>query len=319
MAEATLKSQPGEAVARPARRLIVGIGASAGGLGAFRSFFSEMPADSGMAFVLVQHLDPDYNSALAEILGECTAMPVVKAVDGTVAAPNTVAVISQNAILKIEGGVLKVAPAETPTARRSSIDTFLASLVADQGENAVGIILSGFGSDGTVGIEAIKEGGGLTLSEAAFDHRAKIGMPQSATAGGFVDNVLQAQEMPARLLEYRDFHDDLEAQGLSESAGPGRPNHLMTICAVLNSRLGRDCLSPWNSLKPKFGCCARASKAPPADGRPLHGNRSPIPPPHRWASGPDLIAVPSRRFPPSIGLPAPRFHLARPANFFCRA
>ena len=90
--------------------LIVGIGASAGGLDAFRSFFSAMPTNSGMAFVLVQHLDPDYNSALAEIIGECTEMPVVKAVDGTVAAPNTVAVIPQNAILKIEGGVLRVAP-----------------------------------------------------------------------------------------------------------------------------------------------------------------------------------------------------------------
>jgi len=116
-------------------------------------------------FVLVQHLDPDYNSALAEIIGERTAMPVVKAADGTIAAPNTVAVIPQNAILKIEGGVLRVAPPETPTARRSSIDTFLVSLAEDQGENAVGIILSGFGSDGTVGIEAIKEGGGLTSAK----------------------------------------------------------------------------------------------------------------------------------------------------------
>ena len=176
-----------ESGAEPDRHIIVGIGASAGGLDAFRSFLSEMPIDSGMAFVLVQHLDPDYNSALAEIIAECTDMPVIKAVDGTVAAPNTVAVIPQNAILKIEGGVLRVAPPETPTARRSSIDTFLVSLAEDQGENAVGIILSGFGSDGTIGIAAIKEGGGLTLSEAAFDHRAKFGMPQSATESGFVD------------------------------------------------------------------------------------------------------------------------------------
>jgi two-component system CheB/CheR fusion protein len=223
-----------------AGHLIVGIGASAGGLDAFRSFFSEMPTDSGMAFVLVQHLDPDYNSALAEIIGECTAMPVVKAADGTVAAPNTVAVIPQNAILKIEGGVLRVAPPETPTARRSSIDTFLVSLAEDQRDHAVGIILSGFGSDGTMGIEAIKEGGGLTLSEAAFDHRAKFGMPQSATAGGFVDYVLQPQEMPARLLQHRDYKFREASHGLSESSGTAPVNHLVTICAVLNSRLGRD-------------------------------------------------------------------------------
>ena len=193
-----------------------------------------------MAFVLVQHLDPDYKSALAEIIGECTAMPVVQASDGTVAAPNTVAVIPQNAILKIEGGVLRVALPETATARRSSIDTFLVSLAQDQGENAVGIILSGYGNDGTAGIEAIKEAGGLTLSEAAFDHRAKFGMPQSATAGGFVDYVLQPEEMPARLLEHRDFKSREAIHGLDETAGSGRVNYLMTICAVLNSRLGRD-------------------------------------------------------------------------------
>lgn len=226
--------------AERAGHMIVGIGASAGGLDAFRSFFSKMPTDSGMAFVLVQHLDPDYKSALAEIIGECTAMPVVTAADGTVAAPNTVAVIPQNAILKIEGGVLRVAPPETPTARRSSIDTFLVSLAEDQGENAVGIILSGFGNDGTVGIAAIKEGGGLTLSEAAFDHHAKFGMPQSAAEGGFVDAVLQPQDMPARLLEYRDFKYRETTDGLSETSGTGRANHLVTICAVLNSRLGRD-------------------------------------------------------------------------------
>jgi two-component system CheB/CheR fusion protein len=114
------------------------------------------------------------------------------------------------------------------------------SLAEDQGENAVGIILSGYGTDGTLGIEAIKEGGGLTISEAAFDHRAKFGMPQSATVGGFVDYVLQPQEMPARLLEYRDFKYKEAIQDLSEGSGTGRANHLVTICAVLNSRLGRD-------------------------------------------------------------------------------
>ena len=239
---AKVQSGGGAIDSGPARvdHLIVGIGASAGGLDAFRAFFAQMPADSGMAFVLVQHLDPDYKSALAEIIGECTAMPVVQASDGTVAAPNTVAVIPQNAILKIEAGVLRVALPESPTARRSSVDTFLVSLADDQGENAVGIILSGYGSDGTIGIAAIKEGGGLTLSEAAFDHRAKFGMPQSATAGGFVDYVLQPEEMPARLLEHRDFKSREAIHGLNETAEPGRVNHLMTICAVLNSRLGRD-------------------------------------------------------------------------------
>ncbi len=239
-AKATAGGQPIDNGAVRTGHLIVGIGASVGGLAAFQSLFSEMPADSGMAFVLVQHLDPDYNSALAELLGQYTAMTVVKAVDGTVAAPNTVAVIPQNAILKIEDGVLRVAPPETPTAPQSLIDTFLVSLSKDQGENAVGIILSGFGSNGTIGVQAIKEGGGLTLSEAAFDHHAKFGMPQSATAGGFVDNVLQLHEMPTRLLEYRDFQTNTGIADQTGGAGPGRPKYLLKVCAVLNSRLGRD-------------------------------------------------------------------------------
>ena len=220
--------------------LIVGLGASAGGLQAFKSFFTAMPADSGMAFVLIQHLDPEYSSALAEILSEFTSMPVSQASDGTVAAPNTVTVIPPNAILKIEHGVLRMAHPETPTARRSSVDTFLTSLADDQGDNAVAIILSGYGSDGTIGVAAIKERGGFTMSEAEFDHHAKSGMPKSAASAGFVDQVLKIPEMPAALLEHakfrRTFEEPLESKGSkSDLADP-----LNTICAVLNSRLGRD-------------------------------------------------------------------------------
>ena len=100
---------PASADNRPAAHLIVGIGASAGGLTAFQAFFKAMPPDSGIAFVLIQHLAPDYDSALAEIIGESTAMKVTKAVDGTVAAPNTVSVITPDAILRIENGILRVA------------------------------------------------------------------------------------------------------------------------------------------------------------------------------------------------------------------
>ena len=220
--------------------LIVGIGASAGGLAAYQAFFSAMPKDTGMAFVLVQHLDPNYDSALAEIIGDSTDMPVAKAVDGTVAAPNTVSVIPPNAILKIENGVLRVAKPETPTARRSSVDTFLVSLAQDQRENAVGIILAGYGSDGTIGIAAIKECGGLTLSEAAFDHHAKMGMPQSAVAGGFVDNILPVEGMPAALLEYRAYKASVGSRLDVEAESSDLAAHLVTICSILHSRVGRD-------------------------------------------------------------------------------
>ncbi len=222
------------------RHLIVALGASAGGLAAYQAFFSALPANTGMAFVLIQHLDPDYHSALAEIIGESTSMPVRKAVDGTVVAPDTVSVIPPNTIIKIEAGVLRVAKPETPTARRSSIDTFLLSLAEDQGENAVGVILSGFGTDGTAGIAAIKEAGGLTLSEAEFDHQAKRGMPQSATASGFVDNVLKVEDMPAALLEYRRVKDRLASSSGSRGVTSDLADRLVTICAVLHSRLGRN-------------------------------------------------------------------------------
>lgn len=222
-----------------AGHLIVGIGASAGGLNAFKAFFTALPPHPGMAFVLVQHLDPDYPSSLAEIVSQFTSLPVFKAEDGTVARPNTVAVIPPNAILRIERGVLRVAPPETATARRSSIDTFLISLAEDQGEASVGIILAGFGTDGTAGVAAIKEAGGLTLSEAEFDHQAKTGMPQSAVESGFVDRVLPAAEMPAALMEYMSYRADVRATN-ANAQDPELSSHLGTICSVLHSRLGHD-------------------------------------------------------------------------------
>ena len=183
--------------------LVDGIGASAGGLIAYEAFFAAMPADSGMAFVLVQHLDPDHESALAEILARYTAMPVDFARDGMIPVANTVTIIPPCTILTIHNGHLRLTRARSVKARRMVVDLFLVSLADDQGPNAVGIILSGYGSDGTAGIAAIKERGGLTLCEAAFDQHAKLGMPQSAADSGFVDLVLPVGDMPAALLAYQ--------------------------------------------------------------------------------------------------------------------
>jgi two-component system, chemotaxis family, CheB/CheR fusion protein len=182
--------------------LIVGIGASAGGLLAYEAFLRAMPADSGMGFVLVQHLDPDHESALAEILARHTDMPVTIARDGMIPAANSVTVIPPGAILTIHNGRLRLTVAPSAKARREAVDLFLVSLALDQGPNAVGIILSGYGTDGTAGIAAIKQHGGLTLCEADVHHHAKLGMPQSAADSGFVDHVLPIEAMPAALLEY---------------------------------------------------------------------------------------------------------------------
>jgi two-component system CheB/CheR fusion protein len=123
--------------------------------------------------------------------------------DGMLVGPNQIFVIPPDAILTIKAGRLHLSCPASPAARRVSVNTFLSSLAEDQGENAVGIILSGFGTDGALGIAAIKEHGGLTLSQAEFDHHAKRGMPQSATSGGFVDHVLAVEDMPQALLDYR--------------------------------------------------------------------------------------------------------------------
>ncbi|MGI4944531.1 MAG: CheR family methyltransferase, partial [Janthinobacterium lividum] len=228
------------ATASERSRLIVGIGASAGGIDALKEFFSKVPADIGMAFVIVQHLDPNYDSSLTSIIAGYTSLPVRLAEDGMAVSPNQVHVIPPNAILTIKGGLLHLSCPAPPAARRVSVNTFLSSLAEDQGENAVGIILSGFGSDGALGIAAVKEHGGLTLSQAEFDHHAKRGMPQSAASGGFVDHVLAVEDMPQALLDYRHHRAICDAHKGPDGIRQDLPGHLTAICAVLHGRLGRD-------------------------------------------------------------------------------
>jgi two-component system CheB/CheR fusion protein len=220
--------------------LIVGIGASAGGLEAFKTFFEHMPPGSGMAFVLVQHLAPDRKSMLAELLGKTTAMTVAEAADGVEVLPDHVFVIPPDATLTIADGRFVVVKPAPPRESRRPVDAFLFSLARDQGENAVCVILSGIGSDGSLGLASIKEHGGLTIAQADIDHQAKSGMPSSAAATGFVDHVLQVQDIPAKLIEYR--HHLLQAQGHKNAEGirEDAAEHLMDISAQLRKAVGHD-------------------------------------------------------------------------------
>ncbi len=183
--------------------LIVGIGASAGGLDAFKKFFSSMPADSGMAFVLIPHLDPTHESLMVELLSRQTAMPVIEPKDGTSVEANRVYIIPPNNYLAISQGVLRLSAPPKPRGLQTAIDFFLRSLAADQRERAVGIVLSGTGSHGTPGIREIKMAGGLVMAQepesAEYDQ-----MPRSAIASGAVDYVLPPQEMPKALLKYAE-------------------------------------------------------------------------------------------------------------------
>ena len=175
---------------------IVGVGASAGGLEAYERLFDAMPADSGAAFVLVQHLAPHHESMLSEILSKHTSMVVAQVADDVRVEPNHVYLIPPNTTLTLAAGRLHLA--EASETLRVPIDGFFASLATEQREHAVGILLSGAGTDGALGIQAIKESGGMTLVQqpesARFDS-----MPKSAIATGCVDRVLRVEEMPAAL------------------------------------------------------------------------------------------------------------------------
>jgi len=179
---------------------IVGIGASAGGLEAFEAFFRACPADSGMAFVLVPHLDPGHHSLLTEILQRNTAMPVVEAMDRTAVEPDRVYVIPPNREMAILNGVLLLSMPEQARGQRMPIDAFLRSLAEDRGDSAIGIILSGTATDGTLGLRAILGAGGICMVQepatAKYD-----GMPQSAIAAGYATHVLAVEKMPALLRE----------------------------------------------------------------------------------------------------------------------
>jgi two-component system CheB/CheR fusion protein len=220
--------------------LIVGIGASAGGLEAFKTFLKHTPANTGMAFVLVQHLSPDHNSMLTELLSRVTDMDVVEAADRMEVMPNCVFVIPPNATLTIQGGHLKVTRPAPPRISRRPIDTFFQSLATDKGENAVAVILSGTGSDGALGLASVKEHGGLTLAQAEFDHHALPGMPQSAAATGQVDTVLAVEAIPARLIAYSQHLAGVANLKDSDGFRQDAASQMETIIGALRARSGHD-------------------------------------------------------------------------------
>jgi two-component system, chemotaxis family, CheB/CheR fusion protein len=226
-----------------ARPLIVGIGASAGGLEAFRNFFASSAADAGMAYVLVQHLSPDHKSMLADLLGKSTNMPVIEAVDGMQVGPNCVFVIPPDATMTIANGHLKVEKPAPPRHTRRPIDTFMQSLAADQVQYAICIILSGTGSDGTLGSAAIRENGGLTLAQAEYDSHALPGMPQNAAASGQADEVLAVEAMPARLLAYQKHLTAVRSGKTDETTSSDDAQDVVTIFGALRARTGHDFLN----------------------------------------------------------------------------
>ena len=178
---------------------IVGLGASAGGLEPLQQFLAAVPAGSGLAYVVVQHMDPTHKALLGELLQRVTPMPVREAVDAQHVEPDAVYVIPPNSELTVLGGALHLAAPLLARGQRLPIDVFFSSLARELGPRAIGIVLSGMGSDGTQGLQAISSQGGLTLAQqpdsAQFDS-----MPRSAIASSCVDIVALAAAMPERIL-----------------------------------------------------------------------------------------------------------------------
>ena len=180
---------------------IVGMGGSAGALEAFEQFFIHMPPDSGLAFVLVTHMDPTHKGMMPELVGRCTTMTVVQVEDSMTVRPNHVYIIPPNKDMSILNGALHLMEPSAPRGVRAPIDLFLRHLAEDQEDRAIAIIMSGMGTDGTLGIRAIKEHLGLALAQdprsAKYDS-----MPKSAMGTGLMDYVAPAPELPGKLLGY---------------------------------------------------------------------------------------------------------------------
>ncbi|HEV2549812.1 MAG TPA: chemotaxis protein CheB [Stellaceae bacterium] len=217
---------------------VVGIGASAGGLDAFQKFLDALPADNGMAFILVQHLDPTHQSMMVELLAGHTAMTVRHAADGMVLERGCVYVIPPGVYLSIRDGALRLSKPRERHGARMPLDFLLRSMSAELGERAICVILSGTGADGSLGLKAVKEKGGLVIaqdpSEAGYD-----GMPRNAIATGAVDLVLPVAKIPAILAKYSW---QMYLNGAREGAATGEEaeNGLTDIIALLRAKTPHD-------------------------------------------------------------------------------
>src|SRR5215468_2127302 len=242
-------AQPKRAVAKPRPQrgpspshngfLIVAIGASAGGIEAFTELIRALPSTTGMAFVLIQHLDPTHHSILTELLAKETVMRVREVSDGLPLQPNHVYVIPPNATMSISRRVLQIAPREETRGLHMSIDHFMRSLANEEGSRAIGVILSGSGSDGTLGMAEIQAQGGVTFAQdtttAKYDS-----MPRSAIAAGCVDYVLPPKAI-ARELARIAHHPYVAAEpGDDQDYGAGDNAGLNTIFQLLRRSTGVD-------------------------------------------------------------------------------
>jgi two-component system CheB/CheR fusion protein len=217
---------------------IAGIGASAGGLEAIEQFFTHMPTNAGIAFILVSHLDPSHASMMTDLIGRFTKIAVVEAGEGMQVEPDHIYVIPPNRNMAMFHKTLHLSVPDHPRGLRMPIDFFFRSLAEDQGERAICIVLSGTGSDGTLGLRAISGAGGMSMvqdpASAKYD-----GMPESAIKTGLADYILPAEKMPEQLIGYiARFYRKAARRTLpiAEKA----PGTMQKIFMLLRSKTGHD-------------------------------------------------------------------------------
>ena len=234
-ATGTASGRTAPAAAKPF--LIVGLGVSAGGLEALEKFLAHVPADCGIGFVVVTHQHPGHTSLLPELLGKCTRMPVKLARDGAAVEPNTVYLSLPDGYLAMLHGTLHIMEPDETGLLRLPIDYFFRSLAEDQKEKAIGIVLSGTGTDGTLGLKAIKGAAGMTMAQEP-DSAKYSGMPGSAIATGLVDCILPVERLPQRLIAYTQG-PYLAALKL-EAGEEGLSEPMQKILVLLRTRTGHD-------------------------------------------------------------------------------
>ena len=217
---------------------IVGIGASAGGLESLELFFDHMPTNSGVAFVVVQHLSPDFKSLMDQLLARHTQIDIHRVEDGMRVQPNAIYLLQPKHDITIEQGVLRLTKHEPGTSVRLPIDLFFKSLAKDQGRHAIGVVLSGTGSDGSRGIREIHAAGGLVIIQdsesAGFD-----GMPRASAATGMADVVCRPQSMPDKILEFIGKPSEFK-RGQVENIHVSEEGELQSLFRLFRQRFGID-------------------------------------------------------------------------------
>ena len=218
---------------------VVGIGASAGGLDAFRSLFGELPSDTGMAFIVVQHLSPEHPSILAKTLTRFASMPVVEVEDGARIAPNRLYVMPSNAEVLVADGVLRLVPRPASPGGRLPIDGLFRSLAAELRSRAIGVVLSGTGEDGTAGLKDIKAEGGITFAQNPASAQFS-GMPTNASAAGVVDRVLSPEQIAAELTRLSRHPYVVEREAAEGQPSLQSRDQTIRILALVRRQSGAD-------------------------------------------------------------------------------